>query len=92
VGGDGLYDGGLSGWGEAFKQALTRTIASGGKVRFSLQGVNVTEAPAGDSEMWVGRSASWELQQVLANPSYRAATTFYNTESPTAAERTALGL
>lgn len=71
---------------------MTRTIAGGGKVRFNLQGVNVSEALAGDPNMWVGRYTAWELQQVVSNPSYRAATTFYNTGHLSAAEKAALGL
>ena len=73
----GLYDSNVRGWGEAFHQAMGRTIAGGGKVHFELADLNVAEALAGDSSMWVGRYTAWELQQVVANPAYRAATTFY---------------
>jgi hypothetical protein len=89
----GLYDSGLQGWGQAFHQAMNRTIQRGGKVLFDLTGVDISRALAGDPAVWVGRYTAWELQQIRANPLYRAATTFYrNGRVLTKAEIAALGL
>jgi RHS repeat-associated protein len=73
----GLFDEGLPGWGSAFEQAMNRTIQGGGRVLFNLTGVNIPEALSGDASVWVGRYTQWELQQVVGNPTYRAATDFY---------------
>jgi hypothetical protein len=72
---------------------MARTLASGGSIHFELAGLNVGEALAGDASTWVGRYTAWELQQVVASPALRGATTFYlDGVAQTAAQLSALGL
>ena len=77
VAGLGLYDEDVEGWGQAFEQAMERTIAAGGRVHFSLTGIDIAAALAGDPNYGVDRHAAWELQQVVAKPSWYSRTIFY---------------
>jgi hypothetical protein len=86
----GLYDSGLKGWGQAFRQALSRTS---GRIHFNLDGVNVPNALAGDPNTWVGRYTAWELQQIVGNPTWFSRTTFYlNGEALTLTQLAELGI
>ena len=70
----GLFDRAtVQGWGGAFEQAVGTTLRAGGRIHFDLTGLRIEEALAGDASTWVGRYTAWELQQVVANPAYRAA-------------------
>jgi hypothetical protein len=73
----GLYDSNVKGWGEAFKQAMDRTIAKGGRIHFDLTDVNIKDALSGDPNIWVDRYTSWELQQIVRNEKWFNQTTFY---------------
>jgi hypothetical protein len=72
-----LYSPTVKGWGQAFHQAVGKVLSGGGRIHFELAGVRIKEALSGDPTIWVGRYTAWELQQIVANPAYRAATTFY---------------
>jgi hypothetical protein len=73
----GLFDEDEDSWGRAFEQALTRTLACGGRFHFDLSGLNIAEALAGDPEIWVGRYTAWELQQIIRNSTWFSNTLFY---------------
>ncbi len=73
----GLYDDDVQGWGEAFHQAVTRTLESGASIHFNLSGLNITEALSGDPLHWVGRYTAWELQQIVRSRIWFVRTTFY---------------
>jgi hypothetical protein len=60
----------VTGWGEAFYQAVTRTLASGGRIHFALDGLDIAEALKGDPEIWGDRYTAWELQQIVRNESW----------------------
>lgn len=89
----GLYDEDVEGWGQAFEQVVTRTLTAGGLIHFSLDQMNIAEALAGDPNEFVGRYTAYELQQVVLNPSWFAATRFYLSRVQlTDAEVNALGV
>lgn len=73
----GLFDEGVEGWGEAFQQVMTRTIAAGCCVHFELNGLNIADALAGNASEWVGRYTAWELQQIVNRHEWFSATIFY---------------
>jgi len=90
----GLYDpDAVSGWGEAFAQVMKATVAAGGVVHFNLTGVDVTEALAGNPDLFVGRYTEFELQQIKLNPDWLRITKFYlDGRVLTDAELVALGI
>lgn len=73
----GLFDEGVEGWGDAFDQVMTRTIAAGFRVHFELRGLDIDDALRGDPQEWVGRYTAWELQQIVARHDWFSATSFY---------------
>jgi hypothetical protein len=73
----GLYDEGLEGWGQAFEQAVTRTLAAGGRIHFSLDGLDIQEAMNGDPESFTGRYTAFELQQIVRHVEWFESTTFH---------------
>jgi hypothetical protein len=73
----GLFDEGVEGWGEAFDQVMTRTIATGCHIHFELNGLDLADALRGDPSQWVGRYTAWELQQIVARQEWFSATYFY---------------
>jgi hypothetical protein len=86
----GLFDDGVQGWGQAFKQALSRTS---GNIHFNLDGLDIPKALAGNPNVWVGRYTAWELQQIVNNPSWFSRTVFYlDGKELTLAELTELGI
>ena len=48
-----LFDDDVEGWGQAFEQVVTRTLARGGRIHFNLTGLNIGEALGGDPDVWV---------------------------------------
>jgi hypothetical protein len=64
-------------WGRAFELALTRTLAAGGRFRFSLDGLDITDALQGDPEVWVHGHTAWELRQIVRRPEWFGNTLFY---------------
>jgi hypothetical protein len=56
----GLYDEEEESWGHAFEQALTKTLAVGGRFHFNLTGLNIADALNGDPEIWVHGHTAWE--------------------------------
>jgi hypothetical protein len=89
----GLYDEDVEGWGQAFEQVITRTLAAGGLIYFSLDQMNIAEALAGDPNEFVGRYTAYELLQIVTNPAWFAATRFYLSRAQlTDAEVNALGI
>lgn len=46
-------------------------------INFELQGLNISEALAGDASKWVGRYTAWELQQITKSPELFKKTTFF---------------
>lgn len=73
----GLYDEDVEGWGEAFEQVMTRTIADGGSIHFELSGLDIDDALRGNPSEWVGRYTTWELQQIVSRQDWFSATSFY---------------
>ena len=73
----GLYDAGFEGWGPAFEQAVTRTLAAGKRIHFNLTGLDIADALAGDRNFWSGRFTAYELQQIVTRSTWFAATIFY---------------
>lgn len=73
----GLFDEAVEGWGQAFDQVLTRTVAAGRRVHFELYGLDIADALGGDASEWVGRYTAWELQQITARQDWYSATSFY---------------
>ncbi|HEX4143930.1 MAG TPA: hypothetical protein VHY91_10380 [Pirellulales bacterium] len=73
----GLYDEDVEGWGQAFEQAMERTLGAGGRVHFNLTGIDIADALGGDPSYWVDRHAAWELQQIVAKRSWFDSTIFY---------------
>lgn len=72
-----LYDEHVEGWGQAFEQVMTRTLAAGGRIHFELSGLDVGDALRGDPMVWVGRYTAWELQQIVSRQDWFSATSFY---------------
>ena len=88
-----LYDEDVEGWGQAFEQVVTRTLARGGRIHFNLTGMNIDEALRGDPDLWVGRYTAWELQQIARKRDWIARTIFYRDGVMlTAKEAAALGI
>jgi hypothetical protein len=88
-----LFDEDVEGWGQAFEQVVTRTLARGGRIHFNLTGMNIGEALRGDPDVWVGRYTAWELQQIVRNRDWIASTVFYcDGVVLTAKEAAALGI
>ena len=88
-----LFDDDVEGWGQAFEQVVTRTLARGGRIHFNLTGMNIEEALRDDPLVWVGRYTAWELQQIVRNRDWIAATVFYcDGVALTATEAAALGI
>jgi hypothetical protein len=73
----GLYDDDVEGWGEAFFQAVTRTLSVGGRIHFCLDGLDIAEALNGDPNIWSDRYTAWELQQIVRNLEWFESTHFY---------------
>src|SRR5438128_197734 len=73
----GLYDEDVEGWGQAFEQALSRTLVAGGRFHFNLTGLDIADALKGDPSRWVDRHTAWELQQVVGREDWFANTIFY---------------
>jgi len=73
----GLFDDEVEGWPEAFRQAVARTLARGGRIHFNLTGIDIHGALAGDPDEWIGRYTAWELQQIVRNAAWFAKTAFY---------------
>jgi len=73
----GLYDEDVEGWGQAFEQAMQRTLEAGGRVHFNLTGIDIAVALSGDPNYWVDRHAAWELQQIIATQTWYRSTIFY---------------
>jgi hypothetical protein len=73
----GLYDEDVEGWGQAFQQVVTRTLAAGGRIHFNLTGIDIQDALKGDPNTWVDRYTAWELQQIVRNREWFGRTTFY---------------
>ena len=89
----GLFDDDVEGWGEAFRQSVTRTLEAGASIHFNLTGLNITEALEGDPAHWVGRYTAWELQQIVRCRAWFDRTTFYlHTKVLDSAELAALGI
>ncbi|MFM2283057.1 MAG: hypothetical protein RL222_561 [Bacteroidota bacterium] len=63
----------LRGRGAAFKNITSRAKT----INFELQGLNISEALAGDASKWVGRYTAWELQQITKSPELFKKTTFF---------------
>src|SRR5438552_1421101 len=74
----GLFDEGLEGWGQAFEQAVTRTLAAGGRIHFNLTGLDVGDALAGDPDLFAGRYTAYELQQIVRHRKWLEQTIFYH--------------
>lgn len=72
-----LYDENVEGWGPAFEQVMTRTIAASGRIHFELSGLTIDDALRGDPSIWVGRYTAWELQQIVSRQDWFSATSFY---------------
>jgi hypothetical protein len=88
-----LFDQDVQGWGQAFEQVVSRTLARRGRIHFNLTGIDIQEALRGDPEVWVGRYTAWELQQIIRRPEWFHQTTFYRDGLQlTAAETAALGV
>lgn len=73
----GLFDDDVEGWGQAFAQVTSRTIAAGGHIHFDLTGMDIADALRGDPDEFVGRYTAWELQQVVRYNDLYKHTTFY---------------
>jgi hypothetical protein len=73
----GLFDEDEDSWGRAFEQALTGTLAAGGRFHFSLDGLDIAEALQGDPEVWVFGHTAWELRQIVRRSEWFGNTLFY---------------
>jgi hypothetical protein len=88
----GLYED-AEGWGDAFRQAVTKTLKADCHIHFNLTGMDIAEALRGDPEIFVGRYTSYELQQVLLHEPWFHNTTFYlDGESLTIEQLRTLGI
>jgi hypothetical protein len=47
-------------WGRALELAVTRTLAAGGRIHFSLTGLDIADALQGDPDVWVHGHTAWE--------------------------------
>ena len=72
-----LYDEDVEGWGQAFEQALSRTMEAGGNIHFNLDGLDIKDALAGNPSAWTGRYTAWELQQLVRKKEWFERTIFY---------------
>jgi hypothetical protein len=74
----GFYEvGEFEGWGGAFYRVLEIVQQRGGKIHFNLTGLDINDALAGDSAIWVGRYTAWELQQIVLRTELFDITYFY---------------
>jgi RHS repeat-associated protein len=67
----------FEGWGGAFKFVTDKVLSTKGTIHFELHGLNISDALAGDPNIWVGRYTAWELQQVTNSTRLFNNTIFY---------------